>query len=96
MIIGELTFAAVSIAAFIVFEPVTLAAGRAKPSAFARAKTSFTSLPTITPGAKSRRSVLMAPMLLAGAPTAAGRIGPPVHPGDVEAQAGRSVVGCSR
>ena len=96
MIIGELTFAAVSIAAFIVFDPVTLAAGRAKPSAFARAKTSFTSLPTITPGAKSRRSVLMAADATCWRPAAARRIGPPAHPGGVEAQAGRSVVGCSR
>ena len=95
MITGELTFAAVSITAFIVFDPVQLAAGRANPSALASAKTSFTSLPMITPGAKSRRSVLMAPMLLAGTPATGRRIGPPAHPGDVEAQAGRSVAGCS-
>ena len=50
MITGELSLAAVSITALIVFDPVQLAAGRANCSALARAKRSLTSAPVMTPG----------------------------------------------
>ena len=59
MITGEFTAAAASITPFIVLRPVQLAAGRANPLALARAKTSLTSDPVITPGAKSVRISLM-------------------------------------
>ncbi len=59
MITGELTAAAASITPFIVLVPVTLHAGMAKALAFANAKISLTSVPVITPGAKSLRISLM-------------------------------------
>ena len=59
MITGELIAAAVSITPFIVLLPVQLAAGSAKPLALASAKTSFTSEPVRTPGAKSVRIAVM-------------------------------------
>ncbi len=43
MMTGEFSFAAVSITAFIEFEPMQFAAGRANPLALARAKISWTS-----------------------------------------------------
>ena len=59
MITGELSLAAASITPLIVFDPVQLAAGRANCSALARAKTSLTSAPVMTPGANSRRISVM-------------------------------------
>jgi hypothetical protein len=59
MITGELSLAAVSMTAFIEFEPMQFAAGRAKPFALASAKTSCTSEPVMTPGAKSLRGAVM-------------------------------------
>ena len=66
MITGEFSLAAVSITPLIVFDPVQLAAGKANCSALARAKRSLTSAPVMTPGANSRRMLLILPMLRLG------------------------------
>ena len=71
MMTGEFSLAAVSITPFIVFDPVQLAAGRANCSALARANRSLTSAPVMTPGANSRRMLLILPMLGLGLPPSA-------------------------
>src|SRR5688500_8369022 len=70
MITGEFSLAAVSIVAFMEFVPMQFAAGRAKPLAFAKAKTSLTWGPVMTPGAKSLRGFVIRPIVASGAPQA--------------------------